>query len=216
MKRAAIVVVVAMAGAARADVTQTIKGATVDWSDGTITATGIGPADRHAPAPAVARDAALARAQAAARTALIAAAKALPGAHDLDDAALAQAAAQATIVTEDLGTDGSVTVQLAIPIEAVRVAIKGPRAAAPSLDPPPPTVIVDATKLKLKPRLGLTIGGWAGPVLWLDKMPADDAPVVGRGAVHRTATKAAAASLTIDGDPPGAGALAVVVIAGKS
>jgi hypothetical protein len=212
----AMVLVAVFAATARADVTQTIKGAAVDWSDGTITAKGVGPADRHAPAPAVARDAALAHAKAAAAKTLVAAAKALPGAHGLDDAALVDAASRATITTMDLGTDGSVTVQLAIPIEAVRVAIAGPRATAPSVDPPAPVVIVDATKLKLKPQLGLAIGAWTGQVLFVDAMPAENDPRTGDHPVHRTATKASAGKLAIDGDPPAAGALAVVVISGTS
>jgi hypothetical protein len=214
----AVLAVLVMSGVARADVTQSIKGATVDWSDGTITAQGIGPADRHAPSPAVARDAALARAKKAAAARLIAAAEALPGAHGLDDKQLAPVADQATVATMDVGTDGSVTVALRIPIEAVRVAIAGPRAATPAVEAPPTTVIVDATKLKLKPQLGLEIGGWTGPVLFVDAMPDGDSELAGGHGGHRraTATKAAAGTLTIDGDPPAAGALAVVVISGKS
>jgi hypothetical protein len=203
---------------ARADVTTTASGATVDWSHGVITAHGVGPADRHAPSPAVARDAARVRAEDAARAALGTAAKQLPGveAGALADAALARAVARATVVAMDVGTDGSVTVALALPIEAVRVAIAGPRRAEPAAGDAPPAVIVDATRLEVTPRVGLAIGAWTGPVLFVDAAPKDGDPRVGDHPVRRTATGLAGAALAIDGDPPAAGALAVVVIRGKS
>ena len=200
----ALAIVALMGGA----VTQTIKGATVDWSDGTITAKGIGPADRHAPAPAVARDAAKVRAMDAAQAVLTAAAKALPGVHDLADDALARGVERAVIADLDLGTDGSVTLELRIPIEAVRVAMSGARDAAPSDDPPAATVVVDAVHLKLKPQVGLAIGGWTGPTLFVDKAPADG--------IHVKATKASGKKLEIDGAAPASGALVVVVIGAKS
>jgi hypothetical protein len=141
---------------ARADVTTTVAGATVDWSRGVITARGVGPADRHAPSPAVARDAARVRAEDAARAALTKAAKQLPGveAGALADDKLARAVARASVASMDLGTDGSVTVSIALPVEAVRVAIAGPRRAEPAAPPidVPPVVIVDATKLEVAPH----------------------------------------------------------------
>ncbi|HTJ43098.1 MAG TPA: hypothetical protein VL463_13430 [Kofleriaceae bacterium] len=200
----ALAIVALMGGA----VTQTIKGATVDWSEGTITARGVGPADRHAPAPAVARDAAKVRAIDAAKAVLTASAKALPGVHDLKDDAIARVIDRAVIATMDLGTDGSVTLELRIPIEAVRVAMSGARDAAPSHDPPAQTVIVDATHLKLKPQVGLAIGGWTGPTLFVDKAPADG--------LHVKATKLAGKSVEIDGTAPASGARVVVVIGAKS
>jgi hypothetical protein len=212
----ALVIVALGAAIARADVTTTVKGATVDWSTGEIVAKGIGPADRHAPAPAVARDAARVRAEDAARAILLAAAKALPGAKGTADDALAPIVARAITRTMDLGTDGSVTLQLAIPIEAVRVAGAGARAAAPSADPPPPVVIVDAAKLGVKPQVGLVIGGWTGPTVFVEAAPPDGSLLAGDHPRRVAATKAKGNTISIDGDPPASGALTVVVIGGKT
>ena len=219
--RASIVAGIVSASAiARADVTSTVAGATVDWSHGVITARGVGPADRHAPSPAVARDAARVRAENAARAARTAAAKQLPGVEPraLADDALARAVARATVASMDLGTDGSVTVSLALPVEAVRVAIAGPRRAEPATGDAPPAVIVDATALAVTPALGLAIGGWTGPVLFVDAAPKDGDPRVGDHPLHRhaTAVDPGRRTVAIDGDPPAPGALAVVVIRGKS
>jgi hypothetical protein len=218
MRLAIAVGILATSAIARADVTAQVGGATVDWSRGVITARGVGPADRHAPSPAVARDAARVRAEDAARKALAAAAKQLPGveAGALADDKLARAVARATVATMDLGTDGSVTISLALPVEAVRVAIAGPRRAEPSAGDAPPAMIVDATKLTVAPRVGLAIAAWTGPVLFVDAAPKDGDPLVGDHPVRRTATALNGAALAIDGDPPAAGALAVVVIRGKS
>src|SRR5206468_9349146 len=114
---------------------------------------------------------------------------------DVKAEALAPAIERATVASMDLDTDGSVTVELALPVEAVRVAIAGPRRAEPTAAPAPPVVIIDARGArgkKLEPGIGVTITGtgagsgtgagaatWTGPILFVDAAPPAGDPRVG-------------------------------------
>src|SRR5690242_12110336 len=121
-----------------------IAHADVDWAQGMVTARGVGVADRHAPNPAVARGTSRRAAEEAARGKLAVAVAALPVASGgkVSDAAkaadvkarLAAAVDHAMELAAEPETDGSWTVTLAVPIEAVRQAITGPRTLAPGGD----------------------------------------------------------------------------------
>lgn len=163
--------------------------AEVDWSRGLVTAEGIGIADRHAPTPAVAREPARRMAEEAARKALAAQLPALPLAQGgtLQDRltpgspavdAIAKVVARAITIAATPQTDGSWTVTLAVPLEAVRLALGTPRAQLPGGDTDPPVVIVEG--VTAAPALGYAVGQSAGAVVWRKDVPAwaKDAPRV--------------------------------------
>ena len=177
----AVIVVVIVLVAAR------IAHADVDWSRGLVTGNGLGIADRHAPSPAAAREPARRVAEDAARAAIAAQLPALPLAEGgtlkgkLKDKAIAdridRAVAAAIVVEATPHTDGSWNVTLAVPIEAVRLAIAGPRVLAKS-DGDPPVVIVEGVNAKA--AVGYTVGGIAAATLFAKTVPdwAKDAPRV--------------------------------------
>src|SRR5262245_48459424 len=118
----------AAAGAERA-----ADAARVDWSAGRVIAGGIGIADRHAPSPAVALGTSRRSAEDTARQRIAAALGPVPLAGGgtladrLGDAAIKariEAAVEAAItVVAEPETDGSWHVTLAVPLEAIRVAL---------------------------------------------------------------------------------------------
>ena len=189
-------------------------GVTVDWSRGVVVARGFGPADRHAPEPAVARVAAERRAIDQARTRLTAALDLLPwtGAPLSATArtALAAEVAAAPVVSREPATDGSVVVELGLGVEALRQAATGPRPIAlGSDDGDAALVVLDARKRPVRPAIGLAIDGagghWTGPITFVTAVPA--------GAKPRAVTAATtAAALVLDGALPPAGARVVVVV----
>jgi hypothetical protein len=194
MRVASIAAVLAIGSTAHAD-----DKATVDWAKGVVTARGIGIADRHAPSPAAARDPARRAAEDQARKRLAAALADLPlasggtlGTRDgVAKARLDQAVASALVVAADPETDGSWNVTLALPIEAVRLALAGPRASS-AADDAPPAVVVDGAKAQ--PAVGWTINGTSVATVWVTDVPAwaKDAP-------HVKAKAATRGAITIDG-----------------
>jgi hypothetical protein len=153
--------------------------ADVDWGTGLVTAPGVGLADRQAPNPAVARGPSRRRAEDAARAALAKQLAALPlaaggtlGAKLSDPAIKARvdaAVAGAFSVTADPETDGSWNVTMAVPVEALRQALTGPRALTAS-DTGPAVAIVEG--VSAPPAIGYTIGGIAAATVWLKEPPA--------------------------------------------
>jgi hypothetical protein len=153
--------------------------ADIDWANGLVTAPGIGLADRQAPNPAVARGPARRRAEDAARAALAAALPALPlaGGGTLADklgdakvkARIDAAVAGAIGVTADPETDGSWRVTMAVPVEAVRQALVGPRALPAAGDAGPTVVVVEG--VSAAPAIGMTVGGLAAATLWTKDLP---------------------------------------------
>jgi hypothetical protein len=158
--------------------------ADVDWAQGMVTARGVGVADRHAPNPAVARGTSRRAAEDAARGKLAVAVAAMPVASGgrVSDAAkaadvkarLAAAVDHAMELAAEPETDGSWTVTLAVPIEAVRQAITGPRTLAPGGDADAPVVIVDGVSGKP------VVGALDAATIWVKDLPpwAKDAPHV--------------------------------------
>lgn len=186
----------------------------VDWARGLVIADGIGLADRHAPNPAVARGTSRRAAEDAARKALAAKLPELPvaaggkvAAH-ADDAAvndrLARAVASAIVLAADPETDGSWRVTMAVPIEAVRQALTGPRTATE--DTGPPVIVVEG--VRGKPAVGYKVGALEAPTSWVDAAPAwaKDAP--------RVKAKSAKAGV-IDVDGTDATAATLFLIIGK-
>jgi len=151
----------------------------VDWETGRVLETGVGLADRQAPNAAVARGPARRKAEDAARLALRAAVSALPVAgggtvkDKLGDPAIAarldHAIATALTVTAAPETDGAWVVTLAVPIEALRQAIAGPRTLASDGDQGPAVIVVEGATAK--PAIGTTIGGASVPIVWVKKVP---------------------------------------------
>ena len=198
-------------------------GGQIDWSAGVLKAKGIGPADRHAPAPAVARTASRRAAELQARARLAKAVRALPlagggtvgAAIDKDEAAkgrLADEIERAPVVESDLLTDGSSRVTIALGIEAARQALSGARAVAS--DEQPVTWIVEARRATPAVGWAVEVGGarWVGPTLWVRERGA-----VPPGGVEARATSATGGVLAVSGPtaPPPAGALVVVVVPEK-
>lgn len=154
--------------------------ADIDWAKGLVTAPGIGLADRQAPNPAVARGPALRRAEDAARGALGKLVPTVPLAgggtlaDKLGDAAtkarVDAAIAGAISVSAEPETDGSWRVTMAVPVEALRQALVGPRTLASAGDSGPAVVIVEG--VSAAPAVGMTIGGAAAATLWTKELPA--------------------------------------------
>ena len=193
-----------------------VDAARVDWAAGLVTAGGTGIADRHAPSPAVALGTSRRGADDAARRRLTARLAALPLAtggtlaDQLAGAAIKariDAAVDAAItVSAEPETDGSWHVVLAVPLEAIRVALGEPRALPPAGDRGPPIVVVDG--VAARPAIGWTVGGLAAATLWVKDIPAwaKDAPRVKArsargGAIDVEAPGTAATLYVIVGKP---------------
>jgi len=162
-----------------------IARADVDWAKGLVTADGVGVADRHAPNPAVARGTSRRGAEDAARKKLAVAVSALTLAsgakvgHPKDAAVAARLAAavdHALELTAEPETDGAWRVTMAVPIEAVRQALAGPRVLSAAGDQPAAVVIVDGVTGKP------AVGALSAATIWVtpDSLPAwaKDAPHV--------------------------------------
>jgi hypothetical protein len=175
-----VVLLLALTSTAYADVK-------IDWARGLVTADAVGIADRHAPNPAVARGTSRRGAEQAAQKLL---------ADKLDDLPLAtggkvgdkakdkavkarleRAVASAITVAADPETDGAWKVTLGLPIEAVRLAIAGPRALGDG-DKGPAVIVVEG--VTAKPAVGWKIGGVEAAAIWVTAVPAwaKDAPHV--------------------------------------
>lgn len=233
MRRVCLVSAIAASagGAAAAPWTAAGEGGVViDWSAGAVRGKGIGPAARHAPSPTVARVGARRAAEQQARARIGAAVRALKlaaggtvgEAADKDQevaARLARELERAPVVAAELGTDGSAKVTIALGIEAIRQAVRGPRVVGKGDGAEEPKIwLIDAAKAKAAPAIGLAldVGGtrWDGPVIWVrDRADAPAGEVVA-GVANAAATGGV---LTVSGmsAPPPAGALVVVVVPEK-
>ena len=193
--------------------------ARVDWAAGRVVAGGTGIADRHAPSPAVALGTSRRSAEDAARRRIAVKLGSLPLAQGgtvadrLGDAqvkARIDAAVDAALpVAADPETDGSWHVTLAVPLEAIRLALAAPRALPPGGDRGPEVVVVDG--VAARPAIGWTIAGIAAATLWVDAVPvwAKDAPRV-------TARSARAGAIETDAASGTAATLYLVVEAGRA
>lgn len=181
--------------------------AVVDWAAGWVIAGGTGIADRHAPSPAVALGTSRRGAEDAARRRIAGALGALPLAAGgtladrLGDAALRAridaAVAVAIAIAAEPETDGSWRVTLAVPLEAIRIALGAPRALPAAGDRGPPVVVVEGAAAR--PAIGWTVAGVEAATVWVREVPAwaKDAPrITARsargGAIDAPATGTAA------------------------
>jgi hypothetical protein len=178
-------ILLAMAAPAAADkggavVRDLGDGARVDWTRGLLLARGAAAGDLRAPSASVARLAAERRARAAARARLRKLAADLPladgrklgAALDGDAKARFDRALEHTIDEAiDHGTDGSVVLTCALPLEAVRAAVGGAAApAALAVEGAPTALLVEADRQLKRPLLGIALaaGGerYAGPTVY--------------------------------------------------
>jgi hypothetical protein len=181
--------------------------AVVDWAAGWVIAGGTGIADRHAPSPAVALGTSRRGAEDAARRRITDALGALPLAAGgtladrLGDPALRArvdaAVAAAIAIAAEPETDGSWHVTLAVPLEAIRIALGAPRALPAAGDRGPPVVVVEGAAAR--PAIGWTVAGVEVATVWVKEIPAwaKDAPrITARsargGAIDAPATGTAA------------------------
>jgi hypothetical protein len=198
--------VLALAAPARADVK-------IDWARGLVTADAVGVADRHAPNPAVARGTSRRGAEEAAQKLLAAKLDELPlasGGKVADKAKdkavkarLARVVDYAITIAADPETDGAWKVTLAVPIEAVRQAIAGPRTLGDG-DKGPAIVVVDGASAK--PAVGWTIGGVEAAAIWVTEVPA-----WAKDARRAKAKAAKAGAIELDGIDATAATLFVIV-----
>jgi len=182
-----------LCGAARAD--DAVK---IDWARGLVVADGLGIADRHAPNPAVARGTSRRAAEDAAKATIGPALARLPlaaggkvGDRLADKAVKARldrAIEAAIAVAAEPETDGSWHVTMAVPVEAVRQAIAGPRGLPADGDPGPAVVVIDGAAAA-RPAVGWKIGGRDAATVWVKELPAwaKDAPHAKAKAVKRGA-----------------------------
>lgn len=195
------------------------RGRVTDWTAGQLTARGLGVADRHAPSPAAARDAAKRRAIADAAAQLVSAAAELPlaggelvGAR-VTAVVLAELAAEASLSSAEPLVDGSWRVELALPLEALRQAAAGAARPAPADGDAAavPAVLVVRAPAGFSPVIGVAIGDGKrsvrGATLWVNGsadgvLPAAalaQAPSVTAPATAATAAgKRAGAELRVD------------------
>ena len=187
----------------------------VDWARGLVIADAVGIADRNAPNPAVARGTSRRGAEDAARQQLTGKLDDLPvagggtvGAKAKDKAVrarLARAVDQAITLAAEPETDGAWRVTLAVPIEAVRQAIAGPRVLGPDGDKGSAVIVVEGAGAA-KPAVGWTVAGLEAPTLWVADVPgwAKDA--------HRARAKSAkAGAIDVAGIDASAATLFVIV-----
>ena len=160
--------------------------ATTDWTLGLVVASGESAADLRAPSPQIARVKAERRARSRARDRLLEKIRSLPLAEGdigrrLDaDRALAtriqQLVEDASVHELDYASDGSVVLQLSVPLHALERALAGAGGRdvgrSPAADPAkaPATVIVRAGKHVTRPRLGLRLAitgrHYSGPIAY--------------------------------------------------
>jgi len=186
---------------------EAVDAARIDWVAGRVTAGGTGIADRHAPSPAVALGTSRRGAEDAARQRIAAKLGALPLAAggalasklvDRSIKARVDAAIESAIaIAAEPETDGSWHVTLAVPLEAIRLALDSPRELPAAGDAGPPVIVVDG--VTGNPAIGWTVDGIAAATLWVKAVPAwaKDAPrvkalsaragVIEIGAAHGTA-----------------------------
>jgi hypothetical protein len=194
-----------------------VDAARIDWATGRVTAGGTGIADRHAPSPAVALGTSRRGADAAARRRIATKLGSLPlaGGGTLEEMltdraikARVDAAVEAAItVAAEPETDGSWHVTLAVPIEAIRLALAGARGLPAGGDLGPPIVVVEG--VAAKPAIGWTVGGVAAPALWVK-----DVPAWAKGAPRVRAKSAKATAITVDPPAGAAATLYVLVLRG--
>lgn len=197
----------------------------VDWTRGVVLGVGSAGADLRAPTPTVARIGAERVARERARAQLLTHARGLAAATggsvgelvDADAGArerLQRAVERALDAHVDYGSDGSVVVTLALPLEAVRSAVHG--AMAPPTGDGPTAVVVDARRVMTAPALGVRVAGYAGPVVFhRDARAAQRDTRAGAQVVRVKASTYEDGVVTVDGEVAWASNPLVLLVVGK-
>jgi hypothetical protein len=149
----------------------------IDWQRGLFIGRGIAVGDLRSPSRELARVKAQRQAKAQARALLLERIGELPWATGKSGTdkqkALASAEALADAVFRlgsDVGTDGSVVIEMALPLDALRSLVFGPDPIVASQAAGPSGIVIDARGLALTPALGFELSDGAeryrGPTLF--------------------------------------------------
>jgi hypothetical protein len=152
----------------------------IDWARrGLVSVELIGVADRHAPNPAVVRGTSRRSAENAARQLLAREVTTLPlaGGGTVADrmkdaevkARLDRAVEHAIVLSAEPETDGAWRVTMAVPLEAVRLAIAGPRAVPPGGDGRASVIVVEG--VRGSPAIGTKVGTLEAASIWVTEVP---------------------------------------------
>ncbi len=173
----------------------------VDWARGVVVADALGVADRAAPSPAVALGTSRRAGEDRARALLAQAVRGLPlatGGRGGDRLGAAAAGARvqravddALVIAAEPETDGSWQLTMAVPIEAVRDALTGPRALPATGDAGLAVVVVDGVG-DAEPAVGWRVAGVVAPTLWVSELPA-----WAQGAPHVTGKRAGRGEIAV-------------------
>jgi hypothetical protein len=153
------------------------------------------------------------QAQAQCRQLLIAGASALrwaDGAKSVDTELASGLEASIFDLATDYGTDGSVVVEMALPLDALRAQVYGPDALQSAATKGPAALIIDARKIGVKPALGYLLtdrsADYRGPTLFFTSEEearkhlgvGKDAPLLAAVAGSKVDRKRGAIVLNID------------------
>ncbi len=159
----------------------------VDWQRGLLLARAAVPGDLSSPSREMARVKAERQARERCRSKLLAAQAKLPLAGGLRRTAIEDDSWPLATTAIDYGMDGSVVVEMALPLDALRTIFAGPDAPTALGNTGPQALIIDARKHKLSPAIGFSISDdkteYRGPTLFfVDEESARNDARIGKGA----------------------------------
>lgn len=150
----------------------------VDWQRGLLIARGIGVGDLRSPSRKLARVKAERQAKTRCKKALLAEVGSIRSAAGKKASALAKAeelqglADSILPLTTDYGTDGSVVVEMGLPLDALRTLLHGPDPLQSEVLEGPSLIVIDARALPVKPALGYSLDdgnqNYRGPTLFFN------------------------------------------------
>ncbi len=145
----------------------------VDWQRGLLIGRGIAVGDLRSPTRQLARVKAERQAKAQCRQLLIAKVSGMPWAEagkKLEEAMQADLGDSVFQLTTDYGTDGSVVVEMALPLDVLRAQVYGPDGLRTTAGGGPNAIVIDARALGIKPALGYLLSDgssdYRGPTLF--------------------------------------------------
>jgi hypothetical protein len=157
----AIVFLALVAGASSAHGDRT----RVDWERGLLIGRGIAVGDLRSPSRQLARVKAERQAKDQCRKLLLKSVSGMPWAEVGKGGEASQHDSLVSAVFElhtDYGTDGSVVVEMALPLDALRALAYGPDALEPDPSDGPSALLIDARASGVKPALGYLLRGQSG------------------------------------------------------
>ncbi len=149
----------------------------VDWERGLFIGRGIAVGDLRSPSRQLARVKAERQAKAKGRALLLDSLGDLPWASGTAFQQKVKEEGSAELLTDsvislhtDLGTDGSVVIEMALPLDALRALVYGSDSIAPKRAEGPSAIVIDARSLTLKPAIGYQLSDgtseYRGPTLF--------------------------------------------------